>query len=248
MMRINMIKNINLKTTLTGSALALLIWLVAAAYDYALFYDDFSTSLLNPHVSDMYYRIIIVFITVISAVILGSYQSKNDFLKARVTEEKRQREDAQYALKVSTVIDVDSGLFTQLAAMKFLEHEINQFKRFKTELSVVFLELDGFTSFLENEPPEVIEKLKHEISEMIKKTIRRSDMVGHWGSDNYILVAVKTDYEQAKIVESKVRLNMNKIIDNYKNDLQVITGITQFEESDSTIDFLNKISSCSKVA
>ncbi|RDH83991.1 MAG: hypothetical protein DIZ80_07605 [endosymbiont of Galathealinum brachiosum] len=241
-------KLFNIKITLIGLVVGLTFWVIASVYDYLLFYNDYITSLFMPHMSDLYYRLAIVFITTISAYLIGLYQYKSEYIEDLLKIEKVQREDAEYALKTSTVIDEETGLYTQAAAIKFLEHEVNQFQRFKTELSVVFLEIEGFSAFLQNQPESDIEKLKHDISEIVKSNIRRSDMAGHWGNNNYIMATVKTDSKQAKEVESKVRNNMNKLVHEYDDHMQVVTEITHLEESDSAMDFLNKIAMCRKAA
>ncbi|GAB6046053.1 hypothetical protein JCM11957_16520 [Caminibacter profundus] len=77
--------------------------------------------------------------------------------------------------------------------------------------SILFFDVDFFKKVNDNYGHEFGDFVLSEIGKTLKNIFRKSDIVGRWGGEEFIVVLPETSFEDAKKVAKKLR----KTIENY---------------------------------
>ncbi len=96
----------------------------------------------------------------------------------------------------------------RIALDDFLSKEKYKFDRYYTECSVILVDVDHFKIVNDQFGHLVGDKVLIEIAGLLKDNIRKSDVVGRWGGEEFLIICPNTNIEQAKTVAESIR---NKI-------------------------------------
>jgi diguanylate cyclase (GGDEF)-like protein len=82
--------------------------------------------------------------------------------------------------------------------MEFLEREVERAKRYKKPLSVLLLDIDDFKRINDTLGHLVGDKVLKELVEEIRRNVRRVDMLGRYGGEEFVVVLPETGLREAK--------------------------------------------------
>lgn len=108
-----------------------------------------------------------------------------------------------------TVTDDITRLYNSRFMHEVLEHEISRAARYKTELSVIFLDLDHFKTVNDTCGHLNGSKLLHEVAEVIKGRLRKSDFGVRYGGDEFVVLLPQTPKKKAHEVARRLRRAIN---------------------------------------
>ncbi len=95
----------------------------------------------------------------------------------------------------------DNDPLTGLANRRFfnrsLEHTLLLKKRNKTNLSVLFLDLDNFKTINDTKGHDVGDKVLKRIAKILNITIRETDFISRWGGEEFIVLLLDSDVDGA---------------------------------------------------
>jgi len=135
-------------------------------------------------------------------------------------------------------VDDHTGLFNTRYLDMALQNELRRAKRFKTHLSVLFVDLDFFKNVNDTYGHLAGSKLLIETSKVLKECVREIDMVIRYGGDEFILILIDTDRESAAKVAERIRKTMEesrfKIRDDLFLKITCCVGIATFPEDAET--------------
>lgn len=139
-----------------------------------------------------------------------------------------------------------SDQLTELANRRkiesYLEYQFHEKKRFDIKFCVLFLDIDNFSKFNNTYGHELGDEVLKAISKSIMRTIRKTDIFGRWGGEEFVGVfEIKNDYD-ATLVAEKVRMLISKSEIPYNNENISVTasiGVT-LARDDDTIDSVIK--------
>ena len=121
-----------------------------------------------------------------------------------------------------------------------LEKEVHRFKRYKTDLSIVMLDIDHFKHINDTYGHLMGDKVLIEIAKLLKEQTRSTDYIGRWGGEEFLIICANSNIEQA----SKVAYKLKKKIEDFNFDIdKTITasfGVTQYKKGDSIDDMLQR--------
>ncbi|MDZ4832643.1 MAG: DUF4388 domain-containing protein [Candidatus Melainabacteria bacterium] len=80
----------------------------------------------------------------------------------------------------------DTGIYTEIAFLFFLEHEFYRFHSYDTAFSIALFKLAHAPGMPENG------SLRHALS-LVKGTVRKADILGHYEGDDYAVILPHTD-------------------------------------------------------
>lgn len=120
-------------------------------------------------------------------------------------------ENAKYLQKIEelTIKDDVTGLYNTRYLHRALEREAIRAHRYNEHFSLVFLDLDHFKVINDTYGHLIGSRLLKEVGEVIKKTIRESDIATRYGGDEFVLILPETTKENAYKVTKRLRENIN---------------------------------------
>ena len=97
-------------------------------------------------------------------------------------------------------------LYNRAKLEELFEYEIRQSQRYKTPLSVIMVDLDHFKKVNDTYGHHVGDMVLQNMAEILSKTSRASDVVARWGGEEFLILAPKTNLDQAFQLAEKVRV------------------------------------------
>jgi len=117
-----------------------------------------------------------------------------------ITEQKR--------LEKHLKLMAQQGALTKLLNMRAitnrLEEELIRAKRYNLDLSCMMLDLDYFKVINDKYGHQKGNLILKRISQLIRRSIRRSDVVGRYGGDEFFFILTQTNVENAKFVANRI--------------------------------------------
>ena len=118
----------------------------------------------------------------------------------------------------------------------FLEFKLNEINRFQNKFCVVFLDIDNFRNFNNTYGHDIGDEVLIRVSESISHTVRKTDLFGRWGGEEFIgIFDVKEDNE-ALLLTEKLRTLIEKTEIPYGDEMLSVTvslGATIAIDSDN---------------
>jgi two-component system cell cycle response regulator len=112
---------------------------------------------------------------------------------------------ANHRIEELTSTDDLTGLMNMRALYKRGEEEISRAKRFKKPLSVLFVNLDGFSSINRSHGFIFGSHLLQEVGHRLKRCLRSIDLAARIGADEFFVVLVETDLAGAEYMAERIR-------------------------------------------
>jgi len=117
-------------------------------------------------------------------------------------EEERRRSS------LTSGIDALTGMLTHQRVTELLEHFSQVAQRYQEVLSVVRLDIDHFTRINDEYGSPAGDSVLREVGERLQADLRRSDVAGRWGDDEFIVVLPHTDVRGSVVFAQRFRLTV----------------------------------------
>lgn len=156
--------------------------------------------------------------------------------KAKILESSKLVDD----LTDRVMNDDLTGLPNRTYLEHYIDHKIEEFKRFGRKFCVVFLDLDNFGNFNNDYGHTAGDNALRAIASSFLANLRDNDIFGRWGGEEFVGVfSVKTTSEAFKMGEkSRVLVKGSEIdIDGERKSLTASIGVSVVRPGD-TIDAL----------
>ncbi len=110
-----------------------------------------------------------------------------------VTKRRRLEED----LRNLAVTDPLTGVYNRRHFLEELQREMNRSGRCACPVSLIMLDIDHFKEVNDRFGHEAGDRVLKELSEMIRKRIRASDLLARWGGEEFLILLVDTNLRPA---------------------------------------------------
>jgi len=98
-----------------------------------------------------------------------------------------------------------TGLLNRDSFRRLFNEELHQSQGEQQPLSLLMLDVDHFKSVNDGYGHPVGDQVLRELSQRIKDSLRRDDLVGRYGGEEFIVALPRTDAESARKVAEKIR-------------------------------------------
>ena len=106
------------------------------------------------------------------------------------------------------LVDGLTGLANRRAVSHALHAEAARAERLETPLSVVLADLDGFKEVNDEHGHAVGDAVLRVFAEVLRDTLRESDLAGRWGGEEFLLLLPGADKEGAAQLAERVRVGL----------------------------------------
>jgi diguanylate cyclase (GGDEF)-like protein len=119
------------------------------------------------------------------------------------------------SLKESTLRDPMTGLNNRRFLEEYIETLVANVKRKQSPLAVMMLDLDHFKMVNDTYGHDAGDTVLRELAQLIKHTVRTSDIVVRYGGEEFLVVLQDTSGETAETVAENIRQAVEKLRINY---------------------------------
>ncbi len=152
---------------------------------------------------------------------------------------ERQQSLTEEITKVSEQ-DFLTGLFNRRKLNQLIDEEIIRCQRYKCNFSIIICDLDYFKKVNDQYGHVIGDKVLIEFAELLSKKVRRSDQVGRWGGEEFVIFCPQTRQKGARSLAEKLRLAVEKHSFDIVGQLTCSFGVAAFAVEDDLRVLLSK--------
>ncbi len=121
-------------------------------------------------------------------------------------------ENAKFFQKIQelTVTDDLTKLYNSRHLFRFLDYEVERARRYKSDIAMIFLDLDKFKDVNDTHGHLNGSKLLTEVAKLIAGGLRKVDIACRYGGDEFVIVMPQTSKKQAYHAAEKLRANIHE--------------------------------------
>ncbi|MBU3013964.1 diguanylate cyclase [Poseidonibacter lekithochrous] len=133
---------------------------------------------------------------------ISEYQTD---LEQKVEDRTIQLREKNKQLKQLSITDKLTGLYNRIKLDTALDYAVEQFNRYNTIFGVIIVDIDFFKSVNDTYGHQVGDTILVEFSSLMKKYIRKTDFIGRWGGEEFMIVCSETSLENMLVLANKLR-------------------------------------------
>lgn len=135
-----------------------------------------------------------------------------------------------------------TGLKNRREIENYLNMECDRSERYQKHLSVMMLDVDHFKQVNDTYGHQVGDEALRVVAEVIRKTIRKTDIAGRYGGEEFLVIAIETSPEGASILAGNLRAAIKAAViplfDNKSLRLTVSIGVASLSPERQSIGAL----------
>ncbi|MBO8153940.1 GGDEF domain-containing protein [Thermovirga sp.] len=135
--------------------------------------------------------------------------------------------------------DFLTGLYNKRSIINLLISERERTIRYKNPLAVIFIDIDDFKSYNDAFGHVAGDVVLQRLAEVIKNSIRKIDIAGRYGGEEFVLILPGTQEEGALAVAERIRKSIAQHPFPHRN-ITVSSGVTMAQEGDSAHSLLER--------
>jgi diguanylate cyclase (GGDEF)-like protein len=144
--------------------------------------------------------------------------------------------------KLLALTDPLTGLFNRRHTSSVLEQEVARANRYGTPLTLVMCDIDHFKSVNDRFGHNVGDEVIRQVAGLLPERIRRIDLAGRWGGEEFILILPSTATEGAYVVAERIRSAVEVLcrVDGGLDHVTVSLGVAEHRRSDKPIELVER--------
>lgn len=140
------------------------------------------------------------------------------------------------------------GIINNIKLQEHIDHEVNRYKRYHTELTLIIFEINTLKNLTNIFPAEVITNLKKDFVQLIKRNIRDTDILSKWTNDQFALLLPDVDFRAGQGVAKKIQMLLEEHKFTRIGKITCSFGITSISPKDTAGTFRSRCESALALA
>ena len=160
-----------------------------------------------------------------------------------ITERKRAEEERHRLIEKldhQSRTDELTGLLNRRALTESLQYEIERAGRYTAELSLLLCDIDDFKDINDSFGHDAGDRVLQALSAILKTIFRKTDIVGRYGGDEFMLILPETSLAGAESLAEKLRSSIETadlhISGKKKVQLKMSIGIAGMSDPQESMD------------
>jgi diguanylate cyclase (GGDEF)-like protein len=111
--------------------------------------------------------------------------------------------------------------------------EIDRAERYRRKMSVILVDIDRFKNVNDRYGHHVGDVVLKEFAFLLKEKLRKVDIVGRWGGEEFIIILPETDIKLAEKVAEQIRVGIEDFLFSVVKHKTASFGISEYIHGDS---------------
>ena len=108
-------------------------------------------------------------------------------------------------LRKAALQDFLTKTWNRRATQEKLNEQFDLFQRYQQSCSLIILDIDYFKAVNDNYGHETGDRILQKISNILKTHLRKTDTLGRWGGEEFLIILPNTSIKEALKVAEKLR-------------------------------------------
>ncbi len=162
------------------------------------------------------------------------------FYNRKLKQSQQDLQKANMALSLLSVTDHLTGVYNRQYLDQRLEEELSRITRHPAPLSLVMMDLDHFKHVNDDYGHLIGDKVLIQATQVIQNRVRKTDVFGRWGGEEFILICPDTDLLQAQQLSEKIRKAIEA--ETYPEQIQqtISLGVAEYQPKEPMSQLVNR--------
>lgn len=121
-----------------------------------------------------------------------------------------------------------------------LEKELQTYQRYKTNSSIIMIDIDHFKSINDSFGHLIGDKVLILIASVLRSKTRITDFVGRWGGEEFLIICPNSGIDETKKVALKLKEEIENFNFNIDNTITASFGISSYKKDDNVDSLLQR--------
>ncbi|MBF6057781.1 diguanylate cyclase [Thiomicrorhabdus heinhorstiae] len=148
--------------------------------------------------------------------------------------------DDQIQLKALSETDKLTGINNRAKLDKELSRELDRSERYDSPLSIIMLDLDYFKDVNDHFGHEIGDQVIQAIAHILYNNVRKVDIVGRWGGEEFLIICPQTDQEGAQTLAENLRSKIEVFDFPEVGQRTSSFGVAQFQKEEDRVTFFRR--------
>ncbi|WP_027331115.1 diguanylate cyclase [Marinimicrobium agarilyticum] len=171
---------------------------------------------------------------------LKELEDRSQVLQRMVKERTRELEETNRQMQRLAITDVLTGLYNRMRTDETLDVEIERQKRYPAPLTLILMDIDHFKAVNDGHGHNRGDEVLVEVSRLLSQRVRRTDCLGRWGGEEFLLVCPNTSLESARQLADELRRAVAYQNFGVEVDITLSLGVAQYTAGDSRESLLER--------
>lgn len=145
----------------------------------------------------------------------------------------RKVAETQDALEHLSSIDQLTALWNRRKLEEFLDQKLKESER-GSFFSVLMIDIDRFKTINDTCGHEVGDHVLEVTAQLMRQSVRASDILGRWGGEEFLLILPQTDTQGACVIAEQMRTKVkHHTFDHYANTVTLSLGVATYRSGDT---------------
>lgn len=108
-------------------------------------------------------------------------------------------------LEILSTVDPLTGVYNRLKLDEIFQREVARSARYGNPLCVILVDIDDFKSVNDTYGHQVGDRVLVEIAKVLGERIRKSDTLGRWGGEEFVVICPETEEEGSAALAESLR-------------------------------------------
>lgn len=169
------------------------------------------------------------------------FDTKNTFLGYQLIIEDITD---KLALQELAIRDPLTKIYNRIKISEFINYEIESAVRYNNNFSIAMIDIDDFKRINDIFGHNYGDKVLQEFAKLLEKSIRKIDVLGRWGGEEFLIIFPRTNGQNSIYVANRIKESISRSIVNYNHiTLPMNTasfGIAEYEKGDNILTLIEK--------
>ena len=145
---------------------------------------------------------------------------------------------SQKKIEEMAIFDSLTKLYARGPFMQMVGTEFERYKRYRNPFSLIMIDVDHFKSINDNYGHNIGDVILSAIASIMQSTIRKTDFIGRYGGEEFIVLLPDTKCKNAADVAEKMRLMISENSFHSAGMVTVSCGVVEISEQVQSIEEL----------
>ena len=176
----------------------------------------------------------IIIILLIVLLLLGGWA-------LHLTREIKKRKVLESELERLATMDKLTSIYNRYKLDISLDEQVEIAKRYERDLSIIFFDIDFFKDINDRYGHKVGDEVLKELTQFISNLLRKSDIFGRWGGEEFLIILPETSKKEATMLAEKLRNAIEHHDFKHIERLTCSFGVTSFKKGDTSEKIISRV-------
>lgn len=167
------------------------------------------------------------------------YEYQRD-LEKKVQERTIQLDEKNKELERLAITDKLTGLYNRIKLDETIEIEMQRANRYNTIFGIILIDIDFFKSVNDIYGHQVGDTILQEFSSILQKSIRKIDIVGRWGGEEFMIICPEMNIKDIIHIAEKLRIKIEQFKFTKVNNKTASFGVTIYKKGEKLEEMMHR--------